>query len=169
MQRYIGSSRPAGEKRLSDLLNARLADSIDLTLMTKQAHWNVKGPQFLSHHQMFDRLRADLDGHVDAVAERIVQLGGTALGTTQAVARMSQLGSYPTDIYSGTAHLVALHERFVDLAEAVRDATDHASLAEDRETEDMLIDFSRTLAKSIWFIEAHLQDDRAEWPLTEAA
>jgi starvation-inducible DNA-binding protein len=29
------------------LLNARLADGIDLALATKQAHWNLKGPQFI--------------------------------------------------------------------------------------------------------------------------
>ena len=34
------------KKESIDLLNARLADAIDLALITKQAHWNVKGPHF---------------------------------------------------------------------------------------------------------------------------
>ena len=98
-------------KRISiGVLNARLADAIDLALLTKQAHWNIKGPQFIALHEMIDGFRTELDEHVDTMAERVVQLGGTALGTTQAVAGSSTLAPYPTDIYAANDHLVALIE-----------------------------------------------------------
>ncbi|MEO0814523.1 MAG: ferritin-like domain-containing protein, partial [Myxococcota bacterium] len=37
-----------------ELLNARLVDALDLSNMTKQAHWNVKGPNFIALHELFD-------------------------------------------------------------------------------------------------------------------
>jgi len=36
------------------LLNARLADAVDLMHQAKQAHWNVKGPGFIALHKLFD-------------------------------------------------------------------------------------------------------------------
>ena len=99
-----------------EILNARLAEAIDLALVTKQAHWNVKGPHFIAIHEMLDGFRKDLDEHVDTIAERVVQLGGTALGTVQVVAATSKLPAYPTDIYSTKDHLAALIDRYAATA-----------------------------------------------------
>ena len=73
-----------------DLLNARLADAIDLALVTKQAHWNLKGPTFIAVHELLDTLRDDVDEHVDIIAERVAQLDGIALGTLQTVGKATQ-------------------------------------------------------------------------------
>ena len=85
------------------LLNARLADALDLELATKQAHWNVKGPNFIALHELFDELHTNIKEHVDTLAERITALGAVALGTVQTVARTSTLKPYPEDIADGTA------------------------------------------------------------------
>lgn len=82
------------------LLNARVADSIDLALLTKQAHWNLKGPQFIAVQEMLDGFRTQIDGHVDTMSEHVVQFGGTALGTAQTVVQSTTLSPYPTDIYA---------------------------------------------------------------------
>jgi starvation-inducible DNA-binding protein len=140
-----------------ELLNARLAEAIDLALLTKQAHWNIKGPQFIALHEMIDGFRTELDTHVDTMAERVVQLGGTALGTSQAVSHKSTLPAYPTDIYKSEDHLAALIQRYSQTANTVRVAIDEADEAGDADTADIFTAYSRALDKSLWFLEAHTQ------------
>ena len=140
------------------LLNARLADGIDLALLTKQAHWNIKGPDFIALHLMIDGFRTELDEHVDTMAERVVQLGGTALGTTQEVGKATTLAPYPTDIHTSKAHLAALIERYGKVAKAVRAGIAEADEAGDADTADIFTAYSRALDKSLWFLEAHVQE-----------
>ncbi len=138
-----------------DLLNARLADTIDLSLLTKQAHWNLKGIQFIAIHEMLDTFRADLDVHTDTIAERVAQLGGIALGTVQTVAAATALAPYPTDITKIPDHLDALIERYAATANAVRTAIDTADDAGDADTADIFTAASRSLDKALWFLESH--------------
>ena len=140
------------------LLNGFVADGIDLALVTKQAHWNVKGPQFIAVHEMLDGFRAELDTAVDTMAERVVQLGGTAMGTTQAVAKATRLAPYPTDIYSTKAHITALIDRYAQFANAVREGIDQSGEAGDADTADILTGVSRAMDKALWFLEAHIQE-----------
>ncbi|MBR2689692.1 MAG: DNA starvation/stationary phase protection protein Dps [Aquamicrobium sp.] len=140
------------------ILNARLAEAIDLALITKQAHWNVKGPQFIAIHEMLDGFRTELDGHVDTIAERAVQLGGTAHGTLQDVTKATTLKPYPTDIHKTKDHLAALIDRYAAIAKSARAAIDEADEAGDADTADIFTAYSRALDKSLWFLEAHTQE-----------
>ena len=101
---------------VSALLNTRLAGAIDLALSTKQAHWNLRGRQSIEVHEMHDGLRTEIDTLADTLAERVVQLGGTALGTAEIVVESSKLQAYPTDLGRVEDHMLALAERFGELA-----------------------------------------------------
>lgn len=140
-----------------DLLNARLADAIDLALITKQAHWNLKGPTFIAVHELLDQLRDDIDEHVDIIAERVAQLDGVALGTAQTVAKATQLAPYPTDIRKVADHVTALVDRYAALSASTRDAIDTADEAGDADTADIFTAFSRVLDKNLWFLKSHLE------------
>jgi starvation-inducible DNA-binding protein len=143
--------------RVVDILNARLADAIDLQLQAKQAHWNVKGPNFIALHELFDTIAGDLGGHIDDMAERITTLGGVAEGTIQAVAGRSRLEPYPLALAEGRAHLEALATALARVGKSVRKAIDDTSKAGDADTSDLFTGVSRALDKNLWLLEAHLQ------------
>ena len=51
----------ATRAKVVERLNARLADCIDLQTQIKQAHWNVKGPNFIALHELFDKINEDVE------------------------------------------------------------------------------------------------------------
>lgn len=138
------------------LLNSALADLMDLTNGVRMAHWTVRGAHFAALHAKFEEFYGQLGATVDDMAERIVQLGGTPSGTTQAVGRTTRLAPYPADLRDGMAHVAALAERYAALADTTRNAIDIASEAGDANTADLLTDTSRMLDKALWMLEAHL-------------
>ena len=138
------------------ILNDRLADAIDLQSQVKQAHWNVKGPNFIALHELFDKLHDNVEEQVDSLAERITALGGTALGTVGAAARGSSLAPYPENISAGPAHLAALADRLADFGRKVRQAIAVAAKLDDADSADLFTEISRDADKYLWFLEAHL-------------
>ena len=158
MHKTLNNLDSNARKVAIETLNARLADMIDLALITKQAHWNLKGPRFIAIHEMLDGFRTQIDGHVDTIAERAVQLGGTALGTSQVVTSQSKIEAYPTDIYKINDHLHALIERYAAVANAVRAAIGETDEAGDADAADIFTAASRDLDKALWFLEAHVQE-----------
>jgi starvation-inducible DNA-binding protein len=152
---------PAGTRaKLIELLNARLADCIDLQTQCKQAHWNVKGPTFIALHELFDKVNEAVEDYVDDIAERTVQLGGVAAGTTRAVARGSSLAEYPASAVDGRSHVEALSSALAALGEVARKAIDEADELGDQVTSDIFTEVSRGIDKWLWFVEAHLQAER---------
>lgn len=145
---------------LIDLLNARLADTIDLHLQAKQAHWNVKGPSFIALHELFDDIAGELDEHADTIAERVTALGGEANGTLAAVAKQTKLKAYPSGLKTGREHVEALADAIASAGKGVRAAIAQADELGDADTADLFTGMSRDLDKKLWFVEAHLQADR---------
>jgi starvation-inducible DNA-binding protein len=139
------------------LLNQRLADAFDLKSQAKQAHWNVKGMNFIALHELFDRVSTEIDTHVDDIAERITTLGGTAMGTVRLAAANSSLNEYPHEITDGAAHVDALSSALADFGKKVRADIDTTADLGDQDTSDLFTGVSREIDKLLWFVEAHIQ------------
>lgn len=143
--------------KVAALLQDRLADSIDLMVQAKQAHWNVKGPGFIALHELFDKLSEDSEEYVDLIAERIVQLGGIAEGTVRLAAKKSSLLEYPLAIASGKEHVAALSQAIATFGKLIRQTIDQANELKDADTADICTEISRGADKYLWFVEAHAQ------------
>jgi starvation-inducible DNA-binding protein len=144
-----------------ELLNARLADCKDLQTHVKQAHWNVKGPNFIALHKLFDEINDAVEDYVDDIAERAVQLGGVAEGTARMVAKRSSLPEYPANTaLDGHSHVEALSSALAAIGKAARKAINDTNDLGDLVTADLFTEVSRGIDKWLWFVEAHLQTER---------
>jgi starvation-inducible DNA-binding protein len=142
---------------LVEQLNQHLADLADLFTQTKQAHWNVKGKNFYSLHKLFDELAEEVEEAVDEVAERVTALGGLARGTARMAAESSRLDEFPPDVSASEQVLQVVADRYAAAAEMIRAGIGQAEEHNDAGTADLLTGIVRTLDKSLYFIESHLQ------------
>ena len=138
-----------------NLLNKHLADVVDLGSQAKQAHWNVKGPNFIALHELFDEVAEELEEFTDEIAERAVELGGIALGTARIAARSSRLSEYPPEISAGTEHVRALSAALAAFGKSIRAAIDVATELKDADTADLFTGVSRGMDKLLWKVEVH--------------
>ncbi len=143
--------------QLSMVLNRLLADTINLKLQAKQAHWNIKGSNFIALHELFDSVAADADTYTDMIAERTVQIGGVAAGTLEAVSKHTKLEAYPTDMVHSEQYIKALSASLKISADAARNSIDLASDMVDPVTVDLLTEVARGLDKKRWLVESNLQ------------
>ena len=147
----------ATRREIANLLNQRLADCVDLKTQCKQAHWNVKGSNFIALHQLFDGVNADVEDYADLLAERIVQLGGIAEGTVRIVAQRTTLLDYPLTLVTGEEHAAALSDVLGQFGRTVRMGIEEATDLKDAGTADILTEISRGTDKWLWMVEAHQQ------------
>jgi len=147
----------ASREELVQLLNARLADTFDLYSQLKQAHWNVKGSDFIQLHKLYDDVAESVLEYVDMIAERATALGGLALGTARMAATVSTLDEYPVGAVEGMDTVSAIADRLAAYGASVRAAIDAAVDLHDQDTADLFTEVSRAVDKHLWFVEAHLQ------------
>jgi starvation-inducible DNA-binding protein len=137
------------------LLNRTLATTLDLKLQTKQAHWNVKGDNFIALHELFDRVATEVEAFSDLQAERALQLDASAQGSAQDIAKHSILPAFPAGLQDGAKCVKALSAALRKTADLARAAIDTATEQGDAVTADMYTQIASGLDKQRWFVDAH--------------
>lgn len=143
-------------ERLVDDLNMQLAHLMDVAASAKQAHWNLKGPNFQGLHGLFDLVAAEARTHADMVAERAVQMGGLAHGSLHAAADRTSFQPFPLDLTDWRALTGELHERVIGSATCLRESADE--MDSEKATQDIYIEIIRGLEMRAWMLRAHLED-----------
>ena len=142
---------------VSEALQAVLVTLIDLSLVAKQAHWNVFGQQFLSVHEKLDELVLTARDGLDVVAERMVQLGTAPDGRAGTVAETTPLKAYPKSFQSVPESLRKVSDRLLTVAESMRAGIAVAG-EHDPLTEDQLIAIAQPIEEHLWMFQAMAAD-----------
>ena len=150
----ITSPLKASDQEITgNALQATLSDLVDLSLIAKQAHWNVVGPRFRSAHEQLDELTSTARGFVDSVAERANAIGVSPNGKAKTVVETSGLPEYPDNWQSVETTVSAIVDILAGLIERLRqriDATDKSDLV----TQDLLIEITQEMEKQHWMWQA---------------
>jgi starvation-inducible DNA-binding protein len=139
------------------ILSEHLISAMDLFTQVKQAQWNVKGPHVMALHTVFRSMTRVIARHCDAMANRIVALGGRAEATARLVAARSAIDELPHDIPAGLAYVSVIAGKVSQFGKAVRaNIVDTANFG-DTVTAALLTQITNLNDQQLQLLDAHLQ------------
>ncbi|MFC5212726.1 Dps family protein [Streptomyces coerulescens] len=157
----VNSTLPEPARRIAgDALQSTLVDLLGLSLIGKQAHWNIVGPRFRSIHLQLDEVVSTARSYADTVAERSSALGLPPDGRPETIAAAYTLPG-PKEGWIRDTEVVQLVVDTLGAAiERLRERI--AATAEpDPVTQDLLIGITSELEKQRWMFDAE------NWPRNE--
>ncbi|MFF0817998.1 Dps family protein [Rhodococcus sp. NPDC003318] len=150
----IASTLDAGQQRIAgEALQGTVVDLIDLSLVAKQAHWNVVGRNFLSVHPSLDELVTTAREFTDAAAERATAIGVSPDGRAATVAADAGTTGFGAGWTSDTDVVNAIVENLAAVIARLR-ARVEATEKADAVTQDLLIGITAKLEQLHWMWQA---------------
>ncbi len=143
----------SGQQQACDVLQASLVTLLDLSLVLKQAHWNVVGNNFRSLHLQLDEIINTVRNATDEVAERIVSIGRAADGRASTFAGQSQLEVFPEGLHQVPKMIAATADCLKKAIDQIREGIEVMSDV-DPISEDLLIGIASQLEKHLWMVQA---------------
>lgn len=146
-------------KSVAAVLCTLLADETVLYTKTKNAHWNVEGPDFYDNHTFFDSQIAQIDQIIDSLAERIRTLGHYAPATLKAYLQMTHLTESSGETNKADGFIAALLADHVAVISSIREQLKHISEKyQDAGSADFVTGLMESHEKMAWFLRAHLDN-----------
>lgn len=143
---------------VASTLSKILADEFLLYTKTRNAHWNVEGPDFHDKHKFFEGQYEQLDEIVDAVAERIRSLGHYAPATLKDFLKLTQFTEQlrqKNDSAGFIKELLTDHEGLIMLLR--ENINRFANDLQDLGTSDFITGLMETHEKMAWMLRSHLR------------
>ncbi len=147
-----------------ELLDGLVACTTDLALAARQAHWNVRGKQFLALHDLFGRISDELNRHTDVMAGRAAAIGGIPRCTAQSVVAATKLKPYPIFGFDGVDHVEELARRMAVLSAEIRQAILTIEGQRDPVTAHHLVDTGAAVDHLLWLLESQIPIEETERP-----
>ncbi|PZQ88199.1 MAG: DNA starvation/stationary phase protection protein [Leifsonia xyli] len=126
-----------------------------LAIDGKQAHWHVRGANFIGVHEFLDVLVDHAQDWADLAAERIVALGLPVDARVQTVAAKATTPALTDGFSQSDATIAAVIAQIDATLELVRTAVDELDEL-DLASQDIAIEIAKGLDKDRWFLFAHL-------------
>ena len=141
-----------------ELLNGILAGEFVLLFQTLNYHWNLVGPQFHDYHLLFDDQYKAIFEKIDAIAERVRFIGGTAIGSMDLAIKKSplkeDLGAVPAPTKM-VANLLDQHEALIrELRIAINKTAENNR---DMGSSNFLTDLIEKHEKTAWMLRSLIQ------------
>ncbi|MDG4863040.1 DNA starvation/stationary phase protection protein [Streptomyces sp. T-3] len=140
-------------KTVSDALQGALVDLVDLSLVSKQIHWNVVGPRFRSVHLQLDEVVDTARLHSDSVAERASTLGVSPDGRVATVSQSSGIKAVPAGWVKDVDAVQTLVDALGAVITRMRERIEATGDA-DPISQDLLIGITADLEKHHWMFQA---------------
>lgn len=136
-----------------DALRGTVVDLIDLSLIAKQAHWNVIGPNFRSVHLALDELVSAARDFTDSAAERATAIGVSPDGRAATVAEKSSAAGLSAGWEQDSEIIEAIVENLAMVIARLRERIDETEKA-DPVTQDLFIEIAARLEQLHWMWQA---------------
>lgn len=134
-------------------LQATLVDLVDLSLIGKQAHWNLVGRQFHDVHLHLDELVETSRTYSDKVAERGVAIGVSVDARAGTVAADSRVPDFASGWVTDRDVIRQVFESVDTTVRGIRPRIEQLDKA-DLVSQDLLIEVTAALEEQRWMWQA---------------
>lgn len=149
--------QPKVSEKVANFLSVLLADEFILYMKTRDAHWNVEGPDFHTMHVYFEEQYTELETVIDEVAERIRKIDHYAPATLSEYLELTHLTEKRKGKNNSLTYIAELLNDYESIIIFIREKLEELEDIIDQGTEDYVTGLMEQHEKTAWMLRAHLK------------